>query len=139
MAVLQAARAIELGKGLDEAEGIGLNRAIFYAAAKNGFHGGHRGGGKPGTTCKHNNMGMLGSEMYYVRDGYPIMGDKLQTPAEYNRQIKSRFNGNYNRAWDEARKICKSYGKAVLSSQQSFFNIVYKPRRDELKVRWSYA
>jgi hypothetical protein len=34
MALLQAARAKALGYPLDEAESFGLNRAIFYAAAK---------------------------------------------------------------------------------------------------------
>ena len=40
MALLQAARATALGYPLDEAESFGLNRAIFYAAAKRGFKGG---------------------------------------------------------------------------------------------------
>ena len=40
MALLQAARAKALGYPLDEAESFGLNRAIFYAAAKRGFKGG---------------------------------------------------------------------------------------------------
>jgi hypothetical protein len=37
MALLQAARAKVLGYPLDEAQSFGLNRAIFYAAAKRGF------------------------------------------------------------------------------------------------------
>ena len=45
MALLQAARAKALGYPLDEAESFGLNRAIFYAAAKRGFKG--------GTSTKH--------------------------------------------------------------------------------------
>ena len=39
MALLQAARAKVLGYPLDEAQSFGLNRAIFYAAAKRGFKG----------------------------------------------------------------------------------------------------
>lgn len=39
MALLQAARAKVLGYSLDEAQSFGLNRAIFYAAAKRGFRG----------------------------------------------------------------------------------------------------
>ncbi len=39
MALLQAARAHVLGYPLDEAKSFGLNRAIFYAAAKKGFKG----------------------------------------------------------------------------------------------------
>jgi hypothetical protein len=37
MATLQAARAYVLGYSLEEAKSFGLNRAIFYAAAKRGF------------------------------------------------------------------------------------------------------
>jgi hypothetical protein len=37
MAILQAARAKVLGYSLNEAKSFGLNRAIFYAAAKRGF------------------------------------------------------------------------------------------------------
>lgn len=37
MATLQAARAYALGLSLEEAKSFGLNRAIFYAAAKKGF------------------------------------------------------------------------------------------------------
>ena len=42
MATLQAARAFTLGLPLESAKSFGLNRAIFYAAAKRGF----RKGGK---------------------------------------------------------------------------------------------
>lgn len=37
MATLQAARAYVLGKPIETAKSFGLNRAIFYAAAKKGF------------------------------------------------------------------------------------------------------
>ncbi|MBC7189152.1 hypothetical protein H5U35_02900, partial [Candidatus Aerophobetes bacterium] len=37
MATLQAARAFLLGLPLESAKSWGLNRAIFYAAAKRGF------------------------------------------------------------------------------------------------------
>ncbi|HUO43055.1 MAG TPA: hypothetical protein VMU35_08765 [Methylomirabilota bacterium] len=39
MAILQAARAKQLGLPINEAKSWGLNRAIFYAAAKRGFKG----------------------------------------------------------------------------------------------------
>ena len=47
MATLQAARARTLGLDLDEAKSWGLNRAVFYAAAKRGFRHGGAGGTKP--------------------------------------------------------------------------------------------
>lgn len=39
MATLQAARAYVLGMRVASAKSFGLNRAIFYAAAKRGFKG----------------------------------------------------------------------------------------------------
>src|SRR5437667_5176547 len=39
MALLQAARAYSLGLPLESAHSWGLNRAVFYAAAKRGFKG----------------------------------------------------------------------------------------------------
>ena len=48
MAMLQAARAFELGLPLESAHSWGLNRAIFYAAAKRGFKGGGTGSGSGG-------------------------------------------------------------------------------------------
>ena len=50
MATLQAARAYVLGLPVASAKSFGLNRAIFYAAAKRGFKG--KGGVKPPSQFK---------------------------------------------------------------------------------------
>ncbi|HEY6237898.1 MAG TPA: hypothetical protein VIZ68_01770, partial [Thermoplasmata archaeon] len=47
MAVLQAARAHSLGLPRESAFSWGLNRAIFYAAAKRGFRGSPPNAGTP--------------------------------------------------------------------------------------------
>ena len=151
MAILQAARAADLGLPLDSAYSWGLNRAIFYAAAKRGFKGagGVKGRGKESQRAapeEKTNEYFLGDEKAYLSpdsDGKnkPLfeIGDEAQTPKDFERQIISRFGGesNFKKAWSEALKIVKGYDEQTLKSQHEFFEKVYKPRRDELSKKWS--
>lgn len=144
MAILQAARAMELGFSETRAKSWGLNRAIFYAAAKRGFkHTTQRPGrehfGKK-TSAKMSEA-FLGNEMgYTARKGnrtYFAIGGQLQTEADFERQIESRFGNAFSRAWKESITIVRQYPKDVLSSQNRFFSEVYRPRRDELASKWT--
>ncbi len=156
MATLQAARAHVLGLPLESAKSFGLNRAIFYAAAKRGFK-----------TVKGEPMELkpsfkeikgipkdkireiqekfkifsLGDEQAYSVeiDGKPffIIGNEIQTPEDFKRQIEARFGGKFEKAFQEALDIVKSYDRGVLLSQRYFFETVYKPRRDLLAQKWS--
>ena len=157
MATLQAARAYVLGYSLEEAKSFGLNRAIFYAAAKRGFKSmkGLKGEIKlpkwklirkiPKEDIekieKSISIERLGDEMaYYVKLGdrkYFLIGDDLQTPEDFKKQVEERFKGKFEDAWKEAINIVKSYDKGVLLSQRYFYEAVYKPRRDELAEKWS--
>jgi hypothetical protein len=144
MAILQAARATELGFSQTRAKSWGLNRAIFYAAAKREFkhatqhsgrgHFGKKTGAKMGEA-------FLGSEMgYTARKGnrtYFTIGGELQTEADFKHQIESRFGNAFSRAWKESLTIVHQYPKDVLSSQNRFFSEVYRPRRDELASKWA--
>ncbi|MEO0098757.1 MAG: hypothetical protein ABIK99_01135 [candidate division WOR-3 bacterium] len=152
MAVLQAARAYCLGMKLAEAKSWGLNRAIFYAAAKRGFIK-----PKPGlpktpklklpkevnleAVKKSYGVYTLGDEMAYAVEvkGEKLftIGDAVQTPEDFARQVESRFGRNFSKAWAEAVAICRGYDKGVLLSQRYFYETVYKPRRDELARKWS--
>src|SRR5690349_21318884 len=101
MALLQAARAQALGYPLDEAESFGLNRAIFYAAAKRGFKGGasskhpgeqHTFREAPGKSiAKTIQQDKLGDEgAYYVEvDGKKryVMGDEILEPDDFSKQV----------------------------------------------------
>jgi len=154
MATLQAARAYCLGKSLEEAKSFGLNRAIFYAAAKKGF--------KPKLIKGPSKLAFermkipkekiekiketfgiehIGDEIAYSVeiDGkkYYVIGDEIQTPDKFEKQIERRFGGKWEKAFNEAVEICKSYEKGILLSQRSFYEIVYKPRRDILSKKWS--
>ena len=151
MALLQAARAKALGYPLDEAESFGLNRAIFYAAAKRGFKRGasskHQGEQHtlkeaPGKSItKTIQQDALGDETaYYVEmDGKKryVMGDEILEPDDFNKQVAERFGHAFPQAWEQAVQIVEQTDRATLESRRHFYEEVYKPRRDELAKAWS--
>lgn len=145
MAVLQAARAVTLGLPLDSALSWGLNRAIFYAAAKRGFKGtakvatgvhGAKVAPKVSTQEYH-----LGDELAYKEETggklYFVIGGKPQTRTDFDKQIESRFGGKFDRAWEEALDYVKHFDDATLRSGEGFFASVYRPKRDELAAKWT--
>jgi hypothetical protein len=145
MAILQAARAVELGLPESRAKSWGLNRAIFYAAAKRGFKHvaappgrgsvGKRAVAKPGKTY------FLGDEMAYTAKKsnriYFTIGGELQTEGDFKRQIEGRFGNHFRGAWKESLAIVRQFPKDVLLSHNRFFSEVYRPRRDELASKWA--
>jgi hypothetical protein len=155
MATLQAARAYVLGMPVDSAKSFGLNRAIFYAAAKRGFKG--KGGAKPPSKFKSKekvysdreieklqksfSMTSLGDEAAYSVEmegkKYFVIGSEIQSPDDFAKQIAGRFSKNFSKAWKEAIKICNEHDKGVLLSQRYFYETIYKPRRDELAKKWT--
>lgn len=146
MALLQAARAFILGLPLETAKSWGLNRAIFYAAAKRGFKGtspltaefrAARGRPAEEAPAVHH----LGDEMAFteIRNNrmFFTIGAKIQTAADFARQIEARFGDSFEEAWSEAPQLLRQFDRATLESQQAFFSQVYRPRRDELGQRWT--
>jgi hypothetical protein len=146
MAILQAARAKQLGLSIREAKSWGLNRAIFYAAAKRGFKekkipGRNREGISERPMQRGRAMYYLGDEMAYnsKTEGklYFTIGGTLQTENDFQRQIMDRFGNIYSKAWTEALRIVRQYPRESLLSQNRFFQDIYKPRRDELAAKWT--
>lgn len=154
MALLQAARAFVAGLPIESAKSFGLNRAIFYAAAKRGFKGAPKRAPtdfklKQTTVSQKDAEKLkksfqifnLGDEIAYAVEmkgrKYFLIGNEIQTEEDFARQIESRFGDRFEEAWAEALKICKAYDKGVLLSQRYFYETVYKPRRDELAKKWS--
>lgn len=145
MATLQAARAHLLGLSLEEAYSWGLNKAIFFAAAKRGFKGGGQRTGEFGAARERDererpDVFMLGDDMAFrEREGKMrfTIGGKLQTPEDFQRQIASRFGGRFEEAWKEAMRIVQKEERSALLSQSRFYSEVYRPRRDSLVERWS--
>jgi len=152
MAVLQAARAYKLGLDEEEAKSFGLNRAIFYAAAKYGFgkkrytshtYGKSNKSKSKSKKIKPNKYSIyqLGDETAYMvmRNGRKqfTMGNQVQTLEKFNSQIRSRFGNKFEKAWQEALLIVSKYDKGVLLSQRYFYETIYKPRRDDLAKKWT--
>jgi hypothetical protein len=149
MAILQAARAERMGLPRDSAYSWGLNRAIFIAAAKQGFRGGGAAGGSGRSSDSGMHPGpskdtyMLGRELAY-RDPsqeklYFTIGGDVQTEKDFEKQIIERFGSaaNFERAWSEAREIVAKADPESLESAGEFYSQVYKPRRDELRAKWT--
>jgi hypothetical protein len=145
MAMLQAARGRALGLGRNAAFSWGLNRAIFYAAAKRGFGRRAASGEKGSAPAKPNpprTSYFLGDEMAFrdpdAKGLYFTIGGDTQTERDFERQIAARFGSKeaFERAWAEAEAIVRRYDEETLTSQRHFFDRVYKPRRDELVDEW---
>ncbi len=66
-----------------------------------------------------------------------LIGNQIQSPEDFKRQIELKFEGKFKQAWQEAVKTCKEFDKSVLLSQRYFYETVYKPRRDELAEKWN--
>ena len=145
MAILQAARARRLGLPEESAYSWGLNRAIFYAAAKRGFRGG--GGDASGEGSEREpaeeHTYFLGDEKGYTTGAegplYFTIGGTTQTEKEFEKQIINRFGGrkNFLQAWQEAVEVVEQFGEATLRSKSGFFETVYRPRRDQLREAWT--
>jgi len=75
----------------------------------------------------------LGDEMAYKMEEqgkiYFIIGDKPQRVEDFEKQIEFRFKGKFDKAWEEALELVKSFDKEILLSQKGFYEQVYKPRR----------
>ena len=154
MAVLQAARAFVLGLPLESAKSWGLNRAIFYAAAKRGFKK-----AKPlrfedlmlpkrfmeeeklEQLRKSFNIHHLGDEYAYSveLEGKKlfVIGNEIQTVERFEKQVASRFRHSFEKAWNEAVEICKNADRGILLSQRYFYESLYKPKRDDLAAKWT--
>jgi hypothetical protein len=146
MSLLQAARAYTLGLPLETAYSWGLNRSIFIAAAKRGFKGGAGGGAsetKGKGMSKQSDVYHLGDDMAFKTEKEGILlftiGGKVQTKADFDRQVKARFGRAYPEAWRETLAYVKKFDKETLLSTEGFFREVYRPVRDELAERWTEA
>jgi len=145
MATLQAARARKLGLAPHSAYSWGLNRAIFYAAAKRGFGGMSKSGGGEGgpTGPRPENLYSLGNDEAY-RDPNSAellftIGGETQTEEKFRKQVAARFGSdqNFDHAWSEAIATVSDFDEEVLRSGSLFYSQVYRPRRDELVAKWS--
>ena len=140
MATLQAARAKALGLPVASAKSWGLNRAIYYAAAKRGFKGG-KGPAKPKKyTASFGEFYLGDDKAFQIKAGRVTLftiGGEIQRPEDFRRQIEQRFAGTFKDAWAEALRIVMAVPKPVLEAQQQFYMQLYRPRRDVLAAKWT--
>ena len=146
MATLQAARARRLGLSEDSAYSWGLNRAIFFAAAKRGFRGAGAvkpAEGAPRVAEPEKDLYSLGNDQAYRDPSAPgllfTIGGETQTPEAFQKQVAGRFGDaqNFQQAWKEAMGIVGEFSEETLRSGRGFYSEVYKPRRDALVARWT--
>ncbi|HDI74049.1 MAG TPA: hypothetical protein ENF57_03465 [Candidatus Korarchaeota archaeon] len=137
MALLQAARYYLLKGDLDKAKSFGLNRAIFYAWAK-------RTGGRPrrryaagaaasSMPAPSRSIERVGNEAAYITEsGLFTIGDEVQRPEDYNREIVQRIESfvPYGEAWKAALNYLKTFPREVLLDQRQFYEKAYLPVRD---------
>ena len=141
MALLQAARYYLITGDLERAKSFGLNRAIFYAWAKHygRYYAAKRlprrwvGTGAVVGEGERKLVKALGDEEAYVSSrGYFVMGDREQTPEDYDRYVAQKIDAvvPYEVAWEAALKYVSKFPKHVLLDQQKFYKLVYEPVRD---------
>lgn len=154
MAVLQAARAFVLGLPLESAKSWGLNRAIFYAAAKKGFkkakHVTFENLSLPKKIMEEEKLEQLRKSfnIHHLGDEYAysielenkklfVIGNEIQTLGRFEKQVGTRFKSSFEQAWNEAVNLCRKADRGILLSQRYFFESLYKPKRDELAAKWT--
>jgi len=74
-----------------------------------------------------------------VRGGRTLftIGGKVQSEADFKRQVASRFGEKFSAAWRDALDLLGNYDRDTLLSQSAFYKEVYKPNRDSLVEKWS--
>jgi hypothetical protein len=66
------------------------------------------------------------------------IGGKPQTEADFERQIRARFQGpSFREAWEEALDYVQHFPRETLESKDGFFSEIYRPKRDEFAKKWS--
>jgi hypothetical protein len=129
---------------MDSALSWGLNRAIFYAAAKRGFKGSAgTGAGAPARSkpVSAPQEYHLGDELAYAEPQgnklYFAIGGKTQTEKDFEKQVAARFKGKFDVAWEEALDYVRHFDRDTLLSGEGFFASVYRPKRDEFAAKWT--
>ena len=140
MGLLQAARHYLLMGDLDKAKSFGLNRAIFYAWAKHYGKGYVPRNYRPEPTSiqaltqetDRRLVEVFGEPVYVSRNGYYIIGDKEQTPEDFDKNIKSKIEEvmPFELAWEAALKYVSMFPETVLRDPRRFYEEVYEKVRD---------
>ncbi len=148
MALLQAARYYLMTGDLERALSFGLNRAIFYAWLKYHYNPGkirRPRGYSEEELRKIEQLKPVGplKDKAPMKDGWFMIGNQVQTPEDFMRQVARRFEEAgipFEVAWRKALEYVSKFPEHVLKDPNMFFKYVYEPVRDNfLRVLKSEA
>lgn len=140
MAALQYARALKFGFSEPDARSWASARALLFALFKNGqivenspiwknLESAVPGRLKPAETGKLLQEGVGDDKMpFETRDGvrWFVFGGKQIPPDFFDREVKTAFGPNWDKALAAARERCDQFPKA-LASKLDFLLQVFKP------------
>jgi preprotein translocase subunit Sss1 len=137
MAALQRFRAERLGFDVNTAKAIGITEATKYAIFKNLSY--KRRVEREKDEVKKTYLGKknLDEETFKIfklqaLDGLPFVGNKIYTAEDYDRYF-SRFDEKIKETIEDwAKNLIETCDKNVLENETKFFNLCWKPHRDEL-------
>ncbi|MET1101299.1 MAG: hypothetical protein ABWW69_02310 [Pyrodictiaceae archaeon] len=139
MALLQAARYYILYGGMEHAKSYGLNRAIFYAWAKQNKPQASRIAGPRHHRSSVTMVGSVswkeiaGERVQVSPEGWFVMGGVEQKPEDFDKNVARKFEEagiSFEEAWRAALEYLKKFPVTVLKDPQRFYKEVYEPVRD---------
>jgi hypothetical protein len=137
MAALQRFRAEKLGYDENIAKAIGIAEATKYAIFKNLSYRRRVESEKEQVKKIYLGKKNLDEETFKIfklqaLDGLPFVGNKIYTAEDYDRYF-SRFDEKIKETIEDwAKNLIETCDKNVLENETKFFNLCWKPHRDEL-------
>jgi preprotein translocase subunit Sss1 len=137
MAVLQRFRAEKLGFDINTAKAIGMAEATKYAIFKNLSYKKRAESEKEHVKKTYLGKKNLDEETFKIfklqaLDGLPFVGNKVYTSEDYDRYF-SKYNQKIKSAIENwAKNLVDTCDKEILENETKFFNLCWKPHRDEL-------
>ncbi|GAX88242.1 conserved hypothetical protein [Lebetimonas natsushimae] len=137
MAALQRFRAEKLGFDGNVAKAVGMAEATKYAIFKNLSYRKRVESEKEHVKKIYLGKKNLDEETFRIfklqaLDGLPFVGNKVYTAEDYDRYF-SRYDEKVRAAIEKwAENLIKNCDNVVLENETKFFNLCWKPHRDEL-------
>ena len=134
MAYLQYARACSLNYPSWQAKAIGMAEAKKYAMFKSARYVPVPKNRK--TSSRKSLLYLLYKEnpvfrLFFNSEGYPVIANKPITEADFDKYMRRFDHRTLNRLEAWAFSIVKSLKKELLENESKFFNLVWKPHRDD--------
>jgi preprotein translocase subunit Sss1 len=137
MAALQRFMAEKLGYNENLAKALGMAEATKYAIFKNLSYKRRIESEREEVKKTYLGKKKLDEETFKIfklqaLDGLPFVGNKIYTAENYDRYF-SRFDEKIKETIEDwAKNLIETCDKNVLENETKFFNLCWKPHRDEL-------